>query len=108
MGPAGAALGTAISLVAGNVIFMNWYYHARIGMNMIYFWKEIAKFIPALIAPCVVGMAIMKYANITGLVQLAAFAIVYTVVYAFSMYFLGMNSEEKQLIIGPVRRILRK
>lgn len=108
MGSAGAALGTAISLVAGNVIFMNWYYHARIGMNMIYFWKEIAKFIPALIAPCVVGFFIMKFANITGLVQLAAFAIVYTVIYAFSMYFLGMNSEEKQLIIGPVRRILRK
>lgn len=108
MGPAGAALGTAISLVAGNVIFMNWYYHARIGMNIIYFWKEIAKFIPALIAPCVAGMAVMKYANITGLVQLAAFAIVYMVIYAFSMYFLGMNSEEKQLIIGPIRRILRK
>lgn len=55
MGPTGAALGTAISLIAGNAIFMNWYYHARIGMNMIYFWKEIAKFIPALIAPFVVG-----------------------------------------------------
>ena len=39
MGPAGAALGTAISLIAGNIIFMNWYYHARIGMNMFYFWK---------------------------------------------------------------------
>lgn len=64
-GPEGAALGTAISLFAGNIIFMNWYYHARIGMNMFYFWKEIAKFIPALIAPCVVGIAIMKFVNIT-------------------------------------------
>ena len=27
MGPAGAALGTAISLFAGNIIFMNWHYH---------------------------------------------------------------------------------
>lgn len=41
MGPAGAALGTAISLFAGNIIFMNWYYHARIGMNMIYFGKRL-------------------------------------------------------------------
>ena len=39
---------------------MNWYYHARIGMNMFYFWKEIAKFIPALIAPCLIGIAIIK------------------------------------------------
>lgn len=108
MGPAGAALGTAISLIAGNIIFMNWYYHARIGMNMIYFWKEIAKFIPALIAPCVVGFFIMKFANITGLVKLGVFAIVYTVVYGLSMYFLGMNEEEKQLVMGPIRKILRK
>lgn len=108
MGPAGAALGTAISLIAGNAIFMNWYYHARIGMNMIYFWKEIAKFIPALIVPCVVGIAIMKLVNITGLVKLGVFAVIYATVYGFSMYFLGMNEEEKQLIWGPIRKILRK
>lgn len=107
-GPAGAALGTAISLIVGNIIFMNWYYHARIGMNMFYFWKEIAKFIPALIAPCVVGIVIMKFANITGLVKLGVFAVVYTVVYGLSMYFLGMNEEEKQLVMGPIRKILRK
>ena len=94
-GPEGAALGTAISLFAGNIIFMNWYYHARIGMNMFYFWKEIAKFIPALIAPCVVGIAIMKFVNITGLVKLGVFAVVYAAVYGLSMYFFGMNEEEK-------------
>ena len=104
MGPAGAALGTAISLFAGNIIFMNWYYHARIGMNMIYFWQEIAKFIPALIAPCVVGIAIMKFVNITGLVKLGVFAVVYAAVYGLSMYFFGMNEEEKQLVMGPIRK----
>ena len=108
MGSAGAALGTAISLIAGNIIFMNWYYHARIGMNMLYFWKEIAKFIPALIAPCMVGIVIMKFANITGLVKLGEFAVVYTAVYGLSMYFLGMNEEEKLLVMEPIRKILRK
>lgn len=107
-GPEGAALGTAISLFAGNIIFMNWYYHARIGMNMFYFWKEIAKFIPALIAPYVVGIAIMKFVNITGLVKLGVFAVVYAAVYGLSMYFFGMNEEEKQLVMGPIRKILRK
>lgn len=108
MGPAGAALGTAISLVAGNIIFMNWYYHAQIGMNMFYFWKEIAKFIPALIVPCIIGFFIMKFANITGLIKLGIFAIVYTGVYGLSMYLLGMNAEEKQLVMGPIKKILRK
>ncbi|MBT9776249.1 oligosaccharide flippase family protein [Clostridium sp. MCC353] len=107
-GPTGAALGTAISLFIGNIIFMNWYYHARIGMNMFYFWKEIAKFIPALAAPCVVGVIIMKFVNITGFIKLGMFAILYTIVYFVSMYFLGMNIEEKQLLMGSIKKLLRK
>ena len=108
MGPAGAALGTAISLCAGNILFMNWYYHSRMGMNMFYFWKEIAKFIPALIAPTIVGIVIMKFAHVSGLLHIGLYAIAYTAVYGLSMYFLGMNAEEKQLIMGPINKILRK
>ena len=108
MGPAGAALGTAISLIVGNIIFMNWYYQARIGLNMLYFWKEIAKVIPSLIVPFVVGVIIMRFTNITGLISLGVFATIYTVVYGLSMYFFGMNAEEKQLVVGPIKKILGK
>lgn len=108
MGPAGAALGTAISLFAGNIVFMNWYYHARIGMNMLYFWKEIARFIPALIAPAIVGILIMRFAHVSGLLHIAIYAVIYATVYCSSMYFFGMNAEEKQLVMGPIKKILRK
>ena len=108
MGPIGAALGTAISLIVGNIIFMNWYYHARIGMNMFYFWREIAMLIPPLIVPCVLGVVIMKFVNITGLVRLGILAIIYSIVYGISMYLLGMNTEEKQLVMEPIKKILRK
>lgn len=108
MGPVGAALGTAISLCVGNILFMNWYYHARIGMNICYFWKEIAKFIPALIAPTIFGVFIIKFAHVSGLLHIGLYAVAYTVVYGLSMYFLGMNAEEKQLVMGPINKILRK
>lgn len=107
-GPAGAALGTTISLVAGNIIFMNWYYQRRIGLDMVYFWKQIAGFVPALIIPSIVGGIIMRTVNIDGLIQLGLFVIVYAIVYSISMYFLGMNDEEKQLIAGPIKKVLRK
>ena len=107
-GPSGAALGTSISLFAGNIVFMNWYYHARIGINMFYFWKEIAKFIPALILPCLVGIGMMKFVNITGLFKLGVYAAIYAAVYAVSMYFKGMNTEERLLITGPLKKIFRK
>lgn len=108
MGPAGAALGTAISLIVGNIFFMNWYYQKRIGLDMIYFWKQILSFIPALIVPCIVGVLLMKYANITGLVKLGLYAVVYAIVYALSMYFLGMNNDEKTLVMGPIKKIIHK
>lgn len=55
-----------------------------------------------------VGIIIMKFANIIGLVKLGVFVIIYTIVYGLSMYFLGMNGEEKQLVMEPIKRILRK
>lgn len=108
MGPAGAALGTAISLIVGNIFFMNWYYQKRIGLDMIYFWKQIFSFIPALIAPGIVGVLLMKYANITGLVKLGLYAVVYAIIYALSMFFLGMNNDEKTLVMGPIKKIIHK
>lgn len=107
-GPSGAALGTALSLIAGNIIFMNWYYHTHIGINMFYFWKEIAKFIPALIVPCIVGISIMKFVDITDFTRLITYAIVYMAIYGISMYFLGMNGEEKQLVLGPIKKMSKK
>lgn len=107
MGPVGAALGTAISLLAGNIVFMNWYYHARIGMNMFYFWKEITKLSKGLVIPCIIGFIIMKYVNIIGIVKLGMFVIIYVVVYLFSMYFFGMNSTEKNLVLGPFKKIFK-
>ena len=50
----------------------------------------------------------MKFANITGLVKLGVFAIIYMIVYALSMFFVGMNAEEKQLVMEPIRKILRR
>lgn len=108
MGPAGAALGTAVSLIVGNIFFMNWYYYKRIGLDMMYFWKQILSFVPALVIPCIVGVLLMKYANITGVVKLGLYAVVYASVYALSMYFFGMNKNEKMLVMGPIKKIIHK
>ena len=108
LGAIGAAVGTCLSLVCGNIIFMNWYYHKRIGLNIIYFWKEIAKFLPALIVPVIVGVCIMHFANVEGLFKIIIFAGIYALVYCASMYFVGFNKEEKALVTGAVQKALNK
>ena len=107
-GPLGAAIGTAVSLTAGNILFMNWYYHNRIGLDMIFFWKNMLGFLPALIIPCVLGISMNLFMNINKVSVLAFCIILYTIVFSISMWKFGMNSEEKMLIGAPIRRILKR
>lgn len=102
-GEIGAAFGTTISLVVANGFIMNWFYHKKIGIDIIYFWKQIGKFIPALIPPIIVGI-VLNIKPTTSLIGFAVRMVVYSVVYCLSFYFLGMNDFEKD----QIRKILRK
>lgn len=108
-GASGAAFGTAISLTAGNIIFMNIYYHKAIGIDIIKFWKSISKFIPALIPTIICGLIIDKFIPLNrSWFTLGIGIIIYCVVYMLSMWFLGMNIEEKQLLSEPIKKVLNK
>ena len=107
-GPSGAALGTAISLVAGNIIFMNIYYQKRIGLDILYFWREILKFIPALTAPCICGIILSKVWVMDSLGKFFVAAIIFTTVFVISMWCLGMNQQEKDMVLGPLKRIYKR
>lgn len=108
VGTVGAAMGTGISLICGNIIFMNWYYQKYIGLDMFYFWKSISRFIPSLVAPCIMGVLIMQFVTINSLIVLGLWIVLYAAVYCVSMYFLGMNNEEKQMVMGPIRKLIKR
>lgn len=104
----GAALGTAIALVACNCIFMNIYYHKKIGLDMVYFWRQIASFIPALIIPAVVGTCLHYWWGMERFGGFLAAGIIYLAVFCLSMWKLGMNETEKGMIADPLKRINRR
>lgn len=108
VGTVGAAMGTGISLICGNIIFMNWYYQKYIGLDMLYFWKSISRFIPSLVAPCIMGVVIMQFVTINSLIVLGLWIVLYAAVYCVSMYFLGMNNEEKRMVMGPIRKLIKR
>lgn len=107
-GATGAAVGTAISLVLGNGLFMNIYYHKKIGLNMLYFWKEIFKFIPAATTSAVFGIIIKYFIPAGNILSLILGIALYSVVYVLSMWFMGMNKSEKELLSGPIRKIFKR
>ena len=54
-GVIGAAAGTAVSFCIGNILFMNFYYHKYLGIDIIAFWKKIGKMLPLLLLPILIG-----------------------------------------------------
>lgn len=106
-GPVGAAMGTAVALFAGNVLFMNWFYHKKIGLDIPSFWKSIIKFTPAFIVPVALGIAIKMFVPIKGWLMLGCCAVAYAAVFCGSMWLLGMNKSEKEMIMGMVKKFKR-
>jgi O-antigen/teichoic acid export membrane protein len=104
-GPAGCAIGTAASLVAGQIVIMNLYYRSRIKLQIIKFWVEIFKMGPAMVMSLAVGMLVLKWMSANHIVGLAVNVVVYTAVYCLIIYFGGMNLYEKGLIRKPLMQI---
>ena len=107
-GGVGAAIGTAISLLIGNGLVMNWYYHNRVGLDMKYFWNQILRFIPALIAPTIAGVLIAKFVGLYHPIPFLICGIIYVIVFIISMWLFGMNQYEKDLIRKPVEKFSNK
>ena len=106
-GIVGAPAGTAISIVIGNIFFMNWYYKYKIGLIISAFWKEIFSIFPAIIAPAILGAALQKSVTIDSVVGILIWASLYTIVFAISMWILGMNQFEKSLIKNAICKLQR-
>jgi len=96
-GEIGCAIGTCICLVIGNIVIMNVYYHRRVGLDIFHFWKEIFKFIPALILPVISSVLIYNFMS-ESIVSVFIGIVVFTVVYWASMYFIGFTKQEKEYI----------
>ena len=108
LGPVGAAIGTAVALVAGNILFMNWYYAHRIGIEIRNFWNSIFTILPAFAAPVVAGVCIMHFVTIENFIQLILWAALYTLVFFISMWYLGMNESERKIILDAEKKLGRK
>lgn len=103
-GALGTALATAIALVVGNIIIMNIYYYKVVKLDMKKFWNEILSFLPALVAPVVYGYILNRFSLISSLRNLILFGLGFVVIYGISMWLLGLNNYEKNLITSFLRK----
>ena len=94
----GVAAGTAISIIVGNIIIMNWYYYKKIGLDIPFFWKNIFKAIRGMIIPCMFGILITEKTLQCDLLFYIVLILIFVLVYVSSVYIISMNDFEKGLI----------
>lgn len=107
IGNIGTAIGTAISLLLANGLIMNIYYHKKMGINIIKFWKSIFSILPSLIIPLIIGICIMNFVNYNSLFDFGGWIILYVIVYCIFILLIGTNKEEKSYIFGFFKKTLK-
>lgn len=106
-GAVGAAMGTALSMIIGNGIIMNVFYHKALGIDMKCFWKEIAKAFKGMILPVTAAIIIMRFVPFKNFTVFVVSACVFTVIYCASVIVFSCNKEEKNMLLGMIGKIRR-
>lgn len=103
-GAIGAAFGTTLSTVIGNIILMNWYYHKKVGLDIIGFFKNMIRPSLALVIAAIVGVVIKMTFQVETWTAFISQAMVFIIVYAVLLCIFGLNEDEKADIKQMLRR----
>lgn len=107
-GITGAAVATCLAYVVGNILIINWYYYRKIGIDIPLFWKNIVKMCPVMIVMGAAGWFVLDRLNVDSWLSFLAAAAVYAAVYFLLAYRFMMNGYERDTIMVPVKKVLRK
>ena len=106
-GTVGTAMGTAFSLIIGNGIIMNIFYHRALKINMKYFWKEIFKTLKGIAIPIMTAILFMRFVHFESMVVYFVSIFAFSVVYCVSVIALSCNREEKNMLLSIIGKIKR-
>lgn len=103
-GEVGAASATAMALIIGNGFLMNWYYQAKIHLDVVKFWKTMAKNFPSIIGSVCVGFAIKSVINSYAILGFLMVALSVAFIYFSILFIFVLSSDERQIVKNKVSR----
>lgn len=107
-GAIGAAVGTSLSLVLGNIVAINFYYHFKVKLNIPRFYKELTKgLLLAMILTLALGSFLRMIPNNSWMILIIQ-GITYTALYIVIMWILGLNRYEKKLFKSEFSKLTSK
>lgn len=104
----GAAIGTALSIILGQILFMNIFYYKKTHIDIPKFWKNILKMTIPVLVVAFIGLTIKYFIPITTNMMLIVQIIIYVIIYVVIMWLFGINKYEKELFSKPLRKILKR
>lgn len=104
----GCAIATSASLIIGNVIIINIYYHRQIRLNIPLFWRNIGGMSMPVVISLLCGYGINHFIEHNTILLLASKIVLFSVSYICLMWLLGLNQYEKDLFFLPVKSALNK
>ena len=104
----GAAIGTVISLLLGDVLSMNIVFKKEIGISLKAYYTGLFKgILPCLLLSALAGTGV-KLLPVSGITGLILNVLVMTAVYAAAMWGFGFNESEKNMVRGLLCKLTNK
>ena len=103
-GGMGCAVAISGALLLGQGLVMNLYYHFKQGLDMLAFWKEIARMSVVPLFLCIMFRYVLNRIVLDGWVSLGTAILLFVAIYLPLFIRLGMNESEKNLLFTPLRK----
>lgn len=104
MGYWATAIGYLASIVLGTGLFMNWYYHTRIGLDMVYFWKNMLPTIALALIVTAVCLLGTHFLPVNSILMFLVWGVVYSILLLSGAMKVSLTGEEREKIIGQIKR----
>lgn len=107
-GVIGSAVATALAFTIGNIIIMNIYYWKKLNIDIPKFWKNIVCMSFPLLISLVFVLTISNLAAADSWIVLVIKMFAFSFIYIPLVWFTAINSYEKDLLIVPLKNVIRK
>lgn len=98
------AIAYVASIALGNGVWMNWYYHYRVGLDMGIFWRKNLSVLLCSAAVASVFLTVTHFLPVTNWMGFLLWGVAYTVIFALAVYVSVLDVNEK----ASIRRRLER
>lgn len=103
-----AAIAYISSIIIGNCVFMNYYYHVRVGLDMMVYWSAV---LPIVVSATIVTMACLigtRFVPVINWYYFFIWGVCFSLLYACAFWLFASRVDERLAVRMRLKRFFRK